>query len=127
MNRTLILVGLGGLLGSVCRYLITLFFVKTISSPFPYGTFIVNIGGCFLIGLFYGLSKQYDWFNPALTLLLVTGFCGGFTTFSAFAFENMNLLQTGNYLTFAIYSTASFVLGLFAAYGGLMLIKSTLR
>lgn len=126
MNRALILVGIGGLLGSVCRYLIASFFVKILPSPFPYGTFIVNIFGCFLIGLFYGLSKHYDWFNPALTLLLVTGYCGGFTTFSSFAYENINLLQTGNYLTFAIYSTASFVLGLLATFGGLTLIKLTI-
>lgn len=123
MNRTIILVGIGGFFGSVCRYLVASLFVKTFSSPFPYGTFIVNILGCLLIGIFYGLSKNYNWFNPALAILLATGFCGGFTTFSSFAYENLTLLQAGSYLTFAIYSTLSFVLGLLAAFGGLTLIK----
>lgn len=126
MNRTIILVGIGGFLGSVCRYLIATFFMKTFSSPFPYGTFIVNILGCLLIGVFFGLSKNYNWFNPALAILLTTGFCGGFTTFSSFAYENLNLLQTGNYLAFAIYSIISFTLGLLATFSGLTLIKIAL-
>lgn len=126
MNRTLILIGLGGLLGSVFRYWIVSFFLKIFSSPFPYGTFVVNIIGCLLVGVFYGLSKHYDWFNPTFVLFFITGFCGGFTTFSSFAYENITLLQSGNYLTFGIYSVASFVLGLLAAFGGLTLVKITL-
>lgn len=123
MNRTIILIGIGGLLGSIARYLAASFFTKALPSTFPYGTFIVNIVGCLLIGIFYGLSERYDWFSPDLRLLLATGFCGGFTTFSSFAYENISLLQTSEYLTFASYSIGSFAVGLLAAFGGLALTK----
>ena len=123
MNRTIILIGLGGLLGSIARYLAASFFTKIFSSSFPYGIFIVNIIGCLLIGIIYGLSERFNWFTPDLRIFLATGFCGGFTTFSAFAIENINLLQTSQYLTFALYSIGSFTIGLLAAYGGLTLTK----
>jgi len=124
MNRTILLVGLGGFFGSSCRYLTALFLTKTFPSAFPYGTFAVNIIGCLLIGIFYGLSQYYNWFNANLTLLLATGFCGGFTTFSSFSYENLNLLQNGEYLTFGLYSIGSFVLGLLAVVVGLIFIKN---
>lgn len=117
------LVGFGGLLGSICRYLIAIFFTRHFSSVFPYGTFIVNIFGCLLIGIFYGLSEQFDWFTPSWRIFLATGFCGGFTTFSSFAYENINLLQTSEYLMFATYSIGSFVLGLLSAFAGVVLVK----
>lgn len=123
MNRTIILIGIGGLLGSIARYLTASYFTKVLPSPFPYGTFIVNIAGCLLIGIFYGLSERYKWFTPDLRLFLATGFCGGFTTFSSFTYENINLLQTSEYLTFALYSIGSFAVGLLAAFGGLSLTK----
>lgn len=123
MNRTIILIGIGGLLGSIARYLAASFFTKIFSSSFPYGTFIVNIVGCLLIGIFYGLSEHYNWFTPDLRIFFATGFCGGFTTFSSFTYENINLLQTSEYLTFALYSIGSFAVGLLAVFGGLTLIK----
>lgn len=119
-----IFIALGGLSGSYCRYLIGGFVSKLFSTAFPYGTFIVNILGCFLIGIFYGASKEYSWFTNSLSLLLITGFCGGFTTFSSFTYENISLLQSNNYLFFALYSILSFALGLLAAYTGLFLIKT---
>lgn len=130
MNRiyALLFVGIGGLLGSVCRYLVATLSVKLFPlTAFPYGTFIVNVLGCFLIGIFYGLSKQQEWFTPTLSLLLATGFCGGFTTFSSFAYENINLLQTNNYWLFAVYSIISFSLGLIAVFGGLTLVREIIR
>lgn len=125
MNRILILTGAGGLLGSICRYLAASFFTKAFPSAFPYGTFIVNISGCFLIGIFYGISERYTWLTPAWRIFLTTGFCGGYTTFSSFAFENVKLLQASAYLTLALYSLGSFALGLLAAFGGLLLTKIT--
>lgn len=123
MSRMLILTGIGGLLGSVCRYLATLFFTKAFPSSFPYGTFIVNISGCLLIGIFYGLSEQYKWFTPEWRIFLATGFCGGYTTFSSFAYENIRLLQASEYLTFGLYTLGSFASGLIAVIGGLLLVK----
>lgn len=123
MVRILLLVGMGGFLGSVSRYLVGNYFTKTVSSSFPWGTFSVNIIGCLLIGLFYGLSERYDWFTPEWRFFLTTGFCGGFTTFSAFAHENVNLMQSSDYFTFALYSILSFAIGLVAVFGGFSLVK----
>ena len=123
MNKTLILIGVGGLLGSVFRYLVFFYCSKNISSAFPYGTFIVNITGCLLIGLIYGLSERFNWLTPEWRIFLTTGFCGGFTTFSSFAFENTRLLQSGQYLTFGLYSVSSFILGLLAVFAGLTITK----
>lgn len=123
MDRSIIFVGIGGMLGSIARYLAALFLTKTIPSAFPYGTFAVNVAGCLAIGVIYGLSERFDWVASDLRLFLATGFCGGFTTFSSFAYENIQLLQDKDYLTFAAYSGLSFALGLAAAFAGLSLTK----
>ena len=123
MSKTLVLIGVGGLLGSVCRYLVSLYITKQIPSAFPYGTFIVNLTGCFLIGVIAGLSQRYNWLTPEWRFFLTTGFCGGFTTFSSFAFENTKLLQAGQYFTFGLYSVASFALGIVAVFAGLAISK----
>ncbi|MEO8648110.1 MAG: fluoride efflux transporter CrcB [Acidobacteriota bacterium] len=123
MGRNIILVGVGSLIGGTCRYLAALFITETFRSAFPYGTFAVNIVGCLAIGVIYGLAERFDWFSPDLRLFLATGFCGGFTTFSSFAYENIQLLQDKDYLTFGAYSGLSFVLGLLAAFIGLSLAK----
>lgn len=123
MNRYIILVGIGGLLGSIARYLAASFLTKAFSSAFPTGTFAVNILGCLIIGIVFGLAERYDWI-PEWRFFLATGFCGGFTTFSSFAYENILLLQDKDYLTFALYSVLSFVLGLTATFVGLFLTKA---
>jgi CrcB protein len=101
MNRYVILVGIGGLFGSIVRYLVASSITKTITSAFPYSTFAVNIVGCLIIGIIFGLSERFDWL-PEWRFFLATGFCGGFTTFSSFAYENILLLQDKDYLTFAV-------------------------
>lgn len=123
MDRSVIFIGIGGMLGSIARYLAALLLTKTTPSTFPYGTFVVNVLGCLAIGVIYGLSERFGWFSSELRLFLATGFCGGFTTFSSFAYENIQLLQDKDYLTFAAYSGLSFVLGLLAAFLGLSLTK----
>jgi len=123
MKTNLILIATGGLLGSVARYLSVVYFTKLIPGNFPYGTFFVNIAGCLVIGIIYGLSLRFVWLTPQWRLLLATGFCGGFTTFSAFALENVQLLQQNNYTIFALYSITSFALGLVAVLAGIGLTK----
>lgn len=123
MNRIIILIGIGGSLGSILRYLTAAYFTKVFPSAFPYGTFIVNVSGCLLIGIFYGLSERFNWLIPEWRIFLTTGLCGGYTTFSSFAYENINLLQTTQYLTFTLYSVTTFVLGLLGVFAGLSLTK----
>lgn len=119
----IIFIAIGGLLGSVARYLSVVYVTKLIPSQFPFGTFAVNILGCLIIGVIYGLSLRYLWLTPEWRLFLATGFCGGFTTFSAFALENMQLIEQANYGTFALYSISSFTLGLAAVFFGMFLTR----
>lgn len=123
MVKTFLLVGLGGFIGSVARYGVGLGFSKIIRLTFPYATFTVNLLGCLFIGLIFGLSEKYDWMTDEWRIFLTLGFCGGFTTFSTFAFENMSMLQNSNYLGFILYSVGSLLLGLLAVWGGLALTK----
>ena len=123
MGRILLLVGAGGFLGSIARYLIAVWLTEHFPSAFPYGTFAANILGCLLIGIIFGLGQRYEWMTPELLIFLATGFCGGFTTFSSFSFENLNLLQNANYLSFGIYAVGSFAVGILAVFGGISLTK----
>lgn len=124
MGKILLLVGIGGFIGSIARYSIGVFTAKHFSENFPYGTFAVNILGCLLIGIIYGLSEKHDWMTNEWRLFLAAGICGGFTTFSGFSLENLTLLENNNYSGFFIYAVGSLILGLIAVWGGLTLIKS---
>src|SRR5690606_23483423 len=121
--KIIMLVGAGGFIGSVARYLTTFFLMRAVPGIFPYGTFAVNILGCLAIGLVYGLSEKFAWFSPEWRLFIATGICGGYTTFSTFAYENIKLLQQGELMTFAWYSLSSFILSLVAVAVGLLLTK----
>lgn len=120
--KQLLLVFLGGGLGSVLRY----FLSKTLNplfSNFFLGTFMVNVFGCFLLGLLLGLSLKNNAISENQTLLLATGFCGGFTTFSTFALENHSMLKSGDLLYAAFYILFSLVLGIVAVYLGVCVSK----
>jgi len=119
-----LLVFLGGGFGGVLRYLVSKP-LNSISQNFFIGTFTVNILGCLIIGLVLGFSAKGDILSENNSLLLATGFCGGFTTFSAFAFEKHTFLKSGDYLNFAIYMMASIILGILSVVLGLWLAKQT--
>ena len=111
--KQLLLVGFGGMIGSMLRYQVGMWLSPN-SVPFPLGTITVNILGSLVIGILAAyLIKQ-----PMFSLFLITGFCGGFTTFSAFSLENMNLIQTGQIWTAALYTLLSFSIGLISCFGG---------
>ncbi|MEO1652294.1 MAG: fluoride efflux transporter CrcB [Bacteroidota bacterium] len=119
-----ILVFLGGGLGSLCRYLLGRGMVLLLGkSWFPTGTFLANILGCFLIGVILSALEKYDWLDGRWGLILATGFCGGFTTFSSFAYENNLLLQEMAYGSMLTYTMASLVLGLLATALGIYLFR----
>ena len=123
MIKPLLLVAVGGGIGSAFRYLTTVFVNKYYASAFPLATFIINILGCFLIGLLMGFLQRNNLSDSNLKWLLVTGFCGGYTTFSAFGFENISLLQTNNAATSMLYICASVIIGLLAVCAGLFLVR----
>jgi len=124
MSRNILFVALGGMLGSVGRFLLVALTVYLLPFTFPLGTLVVNILGCFVMGAAVGMAERYLWFHHEWRIFLTAGFCGGFTTFSAFAFENVELLLDKNYGTFAAYSIASFVLCILSAFIGLILTRS---
>ncbi len=120
--KAIFLVFIGGGFGSVLRFILS----KTLNSSIsgiPYGTFVANVLGSLLIGLILGLSAKENILTQNQTLLLATGFCGGFTTFSTFAYENHVFLKSGDFVSFALYSIASFVLGFLAVFLGVYLVK----
>jgi CrcB protein len=124
MDRNVLLVGVGGFFGSVARYLVAVLFANQFSSVFPFATLTVNVVGCFLIGIIFALSDRGNILSPEWRVLLTTGFCGGFTTFSTFSYESLRLLQDGEYLYVGAYVLASVVVGLAATYVGIILIRS---
>ena len=120
--KQILLVFVGGGFGSVLRFFIGKF-LNNPQNGIPYGTFAANIIGSLLIGVILGLAAKNDTLSSNQTLLLATGFCGGFTTFSTFAYENHVLLKSGDFMSFAIYTIASFVLGFLAVFFGIYLAK----
>lgn len=120
--KQLLLVFIGGGFGSVLRFLLGKM-LNNGNTGIPMGTFVANILGSLLIGCILGLAAKNNTLTQNQMLLLATGFCGGFTTFSTFAYENHVFLKSGDFLSFAMYAIASFTLGILAVFLGIFLVK----
>ena len=123
MLKTFLFIFLGGGLGSVFRYGTSLLTQKFYTNSFPLATFFVNVIGCFLIGLLVGFSDKLFATNTDLRILFITGFCGGYTTFSTFGFENIQLIQNNQLGLAFTYIGLSVLIGLLAVWFGLFLAK----
>lgn len=122
--RIVLIIFFGGGIGSMSRYLVNRWVTGLITSAFPYGTFLVNMIGCFLIGFLVFFTERLGANALNWRLFLVTGFCGGFTTFSSFSFENVQLISTHQLFIMLIYSAGSIALGLYATYIGILLARN---
>ena len=116
--KHLLLVGLGGFIGSVARFLVSKLNLSWHFLSIPMGTLTVNVLGSFIIGILVGISVKSDLISTDLRLFLMVGFCGGFTTFSSFSSENLMLMQNGQVFTVLIYTSLSILLGFLAVYSG---------
>lgn len=121
--RTLLLIGVGGMFGSIARYLTGQLFNRYFSDPLPVGTLVVNIVGAFLVGVIIGMGERYRWFTEPWHFFLAVGFCGSFTTYSTFAYENYTLIKQGHVSTLFFYISISLVVGTLLAWAGYMLSK----
>ncbi len=119
-----LLIGLGGFLGTIARYYTGHLIYKFVQVQFPLATLIVNLSGCFIIGIIYGWFEKQHVVSSDWKLILTAGFCGGFTTFSAFTSENIQLLRDGQIGPAILYIVISVVAGLLLSYGGMQLIRA---
>jgi fluoride exporter len=123
MLRTLLLVGSGGFIGSVMRYLVQYYMEKSLTSTFPWGTLIANVAGSFLIGIIFALAEKGSLLNAEWRIFLAVGVCGGFTTFSAFAYNNLTLIRENNFGPLLLNVGGNLFLGILAVYLGIVMIR----
>lgn len=121
--HAVLLVGSGGFLGAVARYALAAWIVQVEGTDrFPWGTLVVNVAGCLAVGVLVGAAERFNALGPDARLFLVTGVLGGFTTFSAFGLETVQMLRRGDAVNAALYAGASMGLGVFAVWLGLRLL-----
>ena len=112
MIKSVLIVGIGSFIGGALRYLISTLFKQFCTQGFPWGTLLVNLMGCFIFGIIFALFSKYSSTSHPWCLLLTTGLCGGFTTFSTFAYESVLMLQQGNLSGFISYVATSLIAGI---------------
>jgi len=120
--KLLLTIGAGSFIGGILRYALSHFINNKFLSTFPFGTFTVNITGCFLIGLAFAMIEKKD-ISTEMRLFLTTGLLGGFTTFSAFSIETINLFKEGHTAYAFGYIASSVIIGLLATYIGTLVVK----
>ena len=124
MFKISLIIGLGGFLGSISRYWLSLLIDKNLWGAYPYGTFVVNIIGCLFLGLIYSVADREQLLSHEMRFFLATGFCGSFTTFSTFSYQNQLLYQEGEWATLITYIVLSILVGVLATFGGVSLGKA---
>lgn len=125
MIKDILLVGIGSFVGGSLRMVISKYLQLAVVGSFPLGTMVVNVLGCFLIGIFSSLTNDNGGVSPAVRLMLTTGFCGGFTTFSTFMNEYATLLKGGDgFIISSLYIITSLALGFIALLAGRQLVMS---
>lgn len=110
-------------MGGISRYLLQQFVQDRFPTSIPLGTLAVNIVGCFMIGIVYALANRGNILTPQMRLLLATGFCGGFTTFSSFAYENVSMVLDREFYFPTVYIVLSVLFGFGAVHAGILLTK----
>lgn len=123
--RLILFVGAGSFIGGICRYLASTLVQSKSHSDFPYGTLLVNLTGCFIIGLLFGIFEKTP-LNPEWRLFLVTGILGGYTTFSAFSLETYHLIKSGHAGMALLYVAISVIAGVVLTFSGAWLIKTSI-
>ena len=123
MIKSLCIVGIGSFTGGALRYLISTWMKNISTQGFPLGTLMVNLLGCFVIGLLYAIFGRYSSTSHPWCLLLTTGLCGGFTTFSTFANESLQMLQNGHWGSFLAYVSISVIAGICLTAIGYWIVK----
>ena len=118
----MLIAGVGGFVGTVGRYLTGLLGKKLFGSNYPVGTFAVNVIGCFIIGIFAGLWGRHE-LDTAMHALLISGFCGGFTTFSSFSHDSFAMIKKGEWMKFVCYIVPTVVLGLLMVWLGMLCVR----
>lgn len=124
MLKSLLIVGTGSFIGGAMRYLISTFMKNACGQGFPWGTLIVNLLGSFFIGIIFAIFSKNSSTYHTLYLLFATGFCGGFTTFSTFANESVQMLQQGNTTGFVAYVSTSIIAGFVLVALGYWMVKA---
>lgn len=124
MLKAMLIAGLGGFAGTCLRFLTGRLCVLLFGAALPWATFAVNMSGSLLIGILFGLAERTSMLSPQMSLFLITGFCGGFTTFSSLSGEMLVMLQQRQWLQFGVYAGATFILGILLVWLGRAIVKA---